>query len=182
VVTLLLWMIVPLAMTVYFSTVRYNLMEPGPKTFIGLHNYESHAQAVLFGLSASHDAASIGYAVIEGVGFGLRDGLASMGVAAGEAEALSLVGGGARSPWWAGLLASTLGLPLQTHAGGEAGGAIGAARLAWLSTGADLDRVCTPPPVVQRFDPDPAEAQRLADRYARFRALYPALRERFGPG
>ncbi len=144
------------------------------------HN-DPHAQGVLFGLSASHDAASIGYAVVEGVGFGLRDGLASMGVGAGEAEALSLVGGGARSPWWAGHLASTLGLPLQTHAGGEAGGALGAARLAWLSTGADLASVCTPPPVAQRFDPDPAEAQRLTDRYARFRALYPALRAQFRP-
>ena len=29
VATLLLWMIVPLAMTIYFSAVRYNLMQPG---------------------------------------------------------------------------------------------------------------------------------------------------------
>jgi sorbitol/mannitol transport system permease protein len=40
VTTLLLWMIVPLAMTLYFSAVRYNLMQPGEKTFIGLENYE----------------------------------------------------------------------------------------------------------------------------------------------
>lgn len=40
VVTLFLWMIVPLAMTLYFSAVRYNLMQPGPKDFIGLANYE----------------------------------------------------------------------------------------------------------------------------------------------
>lgn len=39
VATLFLWMIVPLAMTVYFSSVRYNLMEPGPKVFTGLSNY-----------------------------------------------------------------------------------------------------------------------------------------------
>ncbi len=31
VVTLFLWMIVPLAMTLYFSAVRYNLMQPGDK-------------------------------------------------------------------------------------------------------------------------------------------------------
>jgi sorbitol/mannitol transport system permease protein len=40
VVTLFLWMIVPLLMTIYFSLVRYNLMQPGPKDFIGLANFE----------------------------------------------------------------------------------------------------------------------------------------------
>ena len=40
VVTLLLWMAVPLAMTLYFSVVRYNLMQPGAKEFIALANFE----------------------------------------------------------------------------------------------------------------------------------------------
>jgi sorbitol/mannitol transport system permease protein len=40
VVTLFLWMIVPLLMTIYFSVVRYNLMQPGEKTFLGLANFE----------------------------------------------------------------------------------------------------------------------------------------------
>ena len=40
VVTLFLWMIVPLLMSIYFSLVRYNLMQPGPKDFIGLANYD----------------------------------------------------------------------------------------------------------------------------------------------
>jgi len=40
VATLFLWMIVPPALTLYFSAVRYNLMQPGPKDFIGLANYE----------------------------------------------------------------------------------------------------------------------------------------------
>jgi sorbitol/mannitol transport system permease protein len=40
VITLLLWMIVPLGMTLYFSAVRYNLMQPGAREFIGLANFE----------------------------------------------------------------------------------------------------------------------------------------------
>jgi len=40
VVTLFLWMIVPLLMSIYFSAVRYNLMQPGDKDFIGLANFE----------------------------------------------------------------------------------------------------------------------------------------------
>ena len=38
--TLLLWMLVPLAMTIYFSLIRYNLMQPGDHGFSGLLNYE----------------------------------------------------------------------------------------------------------------------------------------------
>src|SRR6185503_21379243 len=40
VITLFLWMIVPLVMTIYFSFIRYNLMQPGMEEFIGLMNYE----------------------------------------------------------------------------------------------------------------------------------------------
>ena len=40
VVTLFLWMIVPLVMTIYFSLIHYNLMQPGEHGFIGLANYD----------------------------------------------------------------------------------------------------------------------------------------------
>lgn len=40
VVTLLLWSIVPLLMTLYFSFVSYNLMAPGEHPFAGLENFE----------------------------------------------------------------------------------------------------------------------------------------------
>nr|WP_145546066.1 sugar ABC transporter permease [Variovorax boronicumulans] len=40
VVTLLLWSIVPLLMTLYFSFVSYNLMTPGDHPFAGLSNFE----------------------------------------------------------------------------------------------------------------------------------------------
>ena len=34
--TLFLWMIVPLVMTIYFSLIRYNLMQPDQSGFAGL--------------------------------------------------------------------------------------------------------------------------------------------------
>ncbi|ANL23594.1 ABC transporter permease protein [Rhizobium sp. N113] len=34
------WMIVPLAMTIYFSLLNYNLLSPGMESFVGLLNYE----------------------------------------------------------------------------------------------------------------------------------------------
>ena len=142
------------------------------------HN-DPNAQGVLFGLSHGHDAAAIGYAVVEGVSFGLVDGWASLQAEPGSVPVLSLVGGGARSELWAQLLASALGLAMRTHAGGEAGGALGAARLAWLADGGDEGDVCRTAEVVREFAPDPAEAGLLAPRHARFRALYAALRYQF---
>jgi sorbitol/mannitol transport system permease protein len=40
VLVLFLWMIVPLGMTLYFSTLSYNLLDPGNERFIGLLNYK----------------------------------------------------------------------------------------------------------------------------------------------
>jgi xylulokinase len=139
------------------------------------HN-DPHARGVFFGLDHGHDAAALGYAVIEGVAFGLRDGWASLGAPAGGVASLSLVGGGARSALWADLLASALGVPLVTRAGGETGGALGAARLAWLAAGGDEAAVCTALPVVTEHLPRAEASQVLAARHARFTDLYARLR------
>ena len=40
IVTLFLWMIVPLVMSIYFSTIRFNLMQPDQSGFIGWENFE----------------------------------------------------------------------------------------------------------------------------------------------
>lgn len=39
ILVLLAWMIIPLAMTLYFSTLRYNLLMPGTESFVGFENY-----------------------------------------------------------------------------------------------------------------------------------------------
>ena len=38
--TLFLWMIVPLVMTIYFSVIRFNLLQPDQSGFVGLENFE----------------------------------------------------------------------------------------------------------------------------------------------
>jgi len=60
VVTLFLWMIVPLLMTLYFSAVRYNLMQPGDKDFIGLANFEYFVTDPDFGPSVSNTLLLLG--------------------------------------------------------------------------------------------------------------------------
>lgn len=60
VVTLFLWMIVPLVMTIYFSVVRYNLMQPGPKDFLGLANFEYFVTDPDFGPSVMNTLMLLG--------------------------------------------------------------------------------------------------------------------------
>jgi xylulokinase len=125
-------------------------------------------------LSFDTDAARLGYAVMEGVSFGLKDGLAALNAAGSTVTRLSLVGGGARSPFWAQQLASVLNTEVVTHGSSAVGGALGAARLAWLATGASIEAVCLSPEVEARYLPDAAEQELLVTRYAEFRRLYRA--------
>jgi len=60
VVTLFLWMIVPLVMTIYFSLVRYNLMQPGEKSFLGLANFEYFITDPDFGPSVLNTLSLLG--------------------------------------------------------------------------------------------------------------------------
>ena len=140
------------------------------------HN-DPHAKGAFFGMDNDTDAARLGHAVIEGVGFGLADGLQALKAAGTRLERLSLVGGGARSAHWAQLLADTLDLELVAVEGSEAGGAMGAARLAWLALGRAEREICTSPPVRASYRPRPARHAALASRLARFRALYRQTRE-----
>ena len=87
-------------------------------------------------------------------------------------EQCSLVGGGARSPFWAQLLADILDMPVVTHKGGETGGALGAARLACLAAGKPLASVCEKPEVYKTWYGDPVRHTALMQRYQQFNALY----------
>ena len=139
------------------------------------HN-DASAQGLFFGLNHDTDAARLAWAVIEGVAFSMCDGLAALQSAGTTVGTLSLVGGGSRSALWGQLLASALNLELHVPAGGAAGGALGAARLAWLADGGREAEVCVQPATLTMFKPQAAQHERLMPRYARYRALYPATR------
>lgn len=62
--TLLLWMLVPLIMTIYFSTIRYNLMQPDKTGFTGLLNYEFFVTNPAFGDSIVNTLLLLGSTVL----------------------------------------------------------------------------------------------------------------------
>lgn len=142
------------------------------------HN-DVFARGVFYGLDHETDAEALGYAVLEGVAFGMADGLAALKGAGTEIAGLGLVGGGSRSPLWAQLHSNVLGLPVRVLAGAEAGGALGAARLAWLADGGSEEQVCVAPETVSSFEPDPKVTAALMERYEQFKETYKALRPVF---
>jgi sorbitol/mannitol transport system permease protein len=61
---LFLWMIVPLVMTIYFSFIRYNLMQPGAVGFIGLDNYNFFVTDPSFGPAVLNTLLLIGSVIV----------------------------------------------------------------------------------------------------------------------
>ena len=135
------------------------------------------ARGAFVGLSLQHDRRHLARAVLEGVAFGLRDGLELM-IAAGMPRAgqIRASGGGAASETWRQILADVLQADLVMTSTKE-GGAFGAAVLAAVGSGWFSD-VATAAGRLVRTVPSasPGLASRAyADAHQAYRELYPAL-------
>src|SRR5205085_11374792 len=86
------------------------------------------ARGAFSGLTLRHDRGALVRAVLEGVAFALRDSLELIREMGLKADAARISGGGARSELWLRIIASVLGLPLESTAV-EEGAAYGAALL-----------------------------------------------------
>jgi xylulokinase len=139
------------------------------------------ARGAFLGLNLGHDRRHLLRAVLEGVAFGLRDGLDLM-IAAGmpAPSQVRASGGGVASPLWRQILADVLDTELATVNTTE-GAAYGAALLATEAAGwfrsveAATGALVRSTPVAS---PGP-EAARYRDAHATYRELYPALRPFF---
>ena len=144
--------------------LRRHLERTGP--------YETFGYAGFFGLAADTTRAQMTLAVLEGVAYAMKDAqqsLAGAGTALAEA---SLIGGGARSPLWAQILADVLGIPLHQVAESDIGCALGAARLARMAAG-DSIAVARPATRLRSFLPRPDQVSLHGQRHARWQQLYP---------
>jgi sorbitol/mannitol transport system permease protein len=64
VILLFLWMIVPLVMTLYFSTLHYNLLDPDNVNFIGLQNYKDFLSDPSFTGALVNTLVIVGWALV----------------------------------------------------------------------------------------------------------------------
>ncbi|MBH8308743.1 xylulokinase, partial [Acinetobacter baumannii] len=135
------------------------------------HN-DPDARGIFWGMTPASLRAQLGYAVLEGVSFGVNDGLLALVARFSPFPPSSVVLFPAHSPFSTQLLSTLLTLPLVPHKGGETGGALGAARLACLAAGKPIAAVCEKPEVWQTWRADPIRHHTLMPRYAQFKALY----------
>ncbi len=71
VLSLLMWMIVPLVMTIYFSVIRYNLMQPEETGFAGLENFEYFLTDPSFSVAVVNTLLLLGSVILITVLFGI---------------------------------------------------------------------------------------------------------------
>ena len=136
------------------------------------------ARGAFVGLTLRHDRGALVRAVLEGVAYGLRDSLELLRGLGVEPQVGRVSGGAARSPLWLAIVASVLGIPLERTAA-EEGAAFGAALLGGVAGGVFGDvheAVASCVRVRDEVRPERSWSSAYDEGYARFRALYPALR------
>jgi xylulokinase len=139
------------------------------------------ARGAFVGLSVQHRRAHLTRAVMEGVAFGLRDGLDLMLAAGTPAPSqIRASGGGVRSPLWRQVLADVLEAEIATIATAE-GAAFGAGLLAAVGAGwfdSVQEAVTAVVTVTPAAEPGP-DQERYRDLHRRYQELYPALADHF---
>lgn len=138
------------------------------------------ATGVFTGLTADTTRAELGYAVLEGVAFAMRDCCEELRKSGSDLSHLNVIGGGSRSRFWGQLLANVLQRPLHYRLDAAVGPALGAARLAKLGVcGAPIDEVCHEANIDFVVEPNTNDEHALVPRYQAFRSLYQDLRAHF---
>ena len=140
------------------------------------------ARGAFVGLTVGHERRHLTRAVLEGVAFGLRDGLDLMVAAGMPAPAtIRASGGGTASPVWRQILADVLEAEIATVATTE-GAAYGAGVLAavggagWFGTVPEATDAWVHATVMAT--PGPGRSA-YREAHARYRGLYPALAPTF---
>ena len=133
------------------------------------------ARGAFIGLSLSHARGDLFRALLESIAFGFRhhlDVFAELGLGP---QRVRVTNGGASSRLWTQVTADVVGLPLEKLRS-HPGSALGVAFAAGVAVGAfeawsDIERFVEPGEVIE-----PRDHAAYAEGYARYRALYPALK------
>jgi len=139
---------------------------------------DPRARGSFIGLTRRHGRAHLIRAVMEGVVFGMRQGLELMVALGAPVDEIIGTGGSTRHPLWLQLQADIYNRPIRRTCTTEAA-AVGAAMLAGIGTGVFDDVQDAITRVVRRHDavvlPDSVRVDVYARQYEAFCALYPAL-------
>lgn len=132
-------------------------------------------RGAFMGLEHATDTAAGTRAVLEGVTFALRECRDALAATGTRIDRLLAMGGGSRSEYWLGCLATALGVPVDVPVAGDFGGAFGAARLGLMAATGVGTEIATRPKIARSFLPDARLQDAFNTAHARWRAGQSAL-------
>ena len=142
---------------------------------------DTNARGTFTGLTADTGKTDMLQSVLEGVAFAIRDSFevaASLGL---DIKSSTICGGGAKSPLWKKIMADVLNIRIDTVES-EEGPGFGGAVLAMVGCGEyeSVTEACSKLiKITDSVYPDSEIAGRYADRYEKFRKIYPAMKKLF---
>jgi xylulokinase len=146
---------------------------------MGPPEYIENSSGVLAGLTLQTRRGEVLKGILQGALFALKECVDLLPRAGLQVSGYRVVGGGSRSDTWVQLCADILGQPFVRPRVREAG-ALGAAIMAGAGTGvfSSIEEGSRRMVSLERsFDPDPQRGAEYAARYARYRRLWPLLKE-----
>ena len=137
------------------------------------HN-DPHIRGSFHSIKTTTDATNMQYAVIEGVSFGILDGINSVLKVNNNFEKIFMVGGGSKSEFWIKLLSSLLQRKLSVCNQSEFGAALGVARLAMYvdKNIDDKKSIVKEIEISKNFEPNTDKINTLLNRYEIWKNLY----------
>lgn len=145
------------------------------------HN-DPDARGTFIGMTMDTTRADMTQAVLEGVGFAIRDSFEIAKKLGIDIRRTKITGGGSKSPLWKKMIANILGIEvdvLESEEGPGYGGAI----LAAVACGVypSVEAACAKlTKVVDTIVPEPELVEKYNKRYAQFAAIYPTVKGLFG--
>ena len=140
---------------------------------------DSHIRASFLGLSQDTSAADMAGSVLEGVAFSIRHGLELFNH---PAVKLSIIGGGARELAWCQILSNVMGLPVHVYKDPDLLPALAIASSVFLAENIIPDyqsfiHVLEEKGGCTVLEPDPDAVKAYKPVYAKYKTIYPMIRE-----
>ena len=137
------------------------------------HN-DPHIRGSFHSIKTNTNAVDLQYAVIEGVSFGILDGVNSILKVNNNFDNIFMVGGGSKSSFWIELLASLLNRKLSVCDQSEFSAALGVARLAMYQddTIDNKENIINEIKISKTYEPDKVNIDLLLKRYSIWKDLY----------
>ncbi len=140
---------------------------------------DTDASGVFVGMRPGTTRAQMVQAVLEGVSFAIRDNIEIAKEIGIQISDSTVCGGGSKSKLWLRILANVLNVTLYVPAAQE-GPALGAALLAAVAAGEHKSiHDCVRQDIKQKIEPQATLSARYEERYARFKKIYPSMKDLF---